>query len=47
MGFLQVIHTVVLGLLELFLQLITVIHMEHYQCDMASVIQLGKWFDYL
>ena len=22
-------------------------HMMHYQCNMASMIQLGKWFDYL
>ena len=21
--------------------------MEHYQCDMAAFIQVGKWFDYL
>ena len=29
------------------LELKTVAQMEHYQCDMAAFIQVGKWFDYL
>jgi len=29
------------------LELKTEVQMEHYQCDMAAFIQVGKWFDYL
>ena len=29
------------------LHMTTVAQMEHYHCDMAAFIQLGKWFDYL
>lgn len=29
------------------LELKTLEQMEHYQCDMAAMIQLGKWFDLL
>ncbi|WP_295094073.1 YidC/Oxa1 family membrane protein insertase [Ruminococcus sp.] len=29
------------------MKLSTVTQMEHYECNMAAFIQLGKWFDYL
>ena len=29
------------------LKMTSVAQMEHYQCDMAAFVQLGKWFDYL